>query len=125
MIFVRAGGVVGVVGGALQLQSGVKELQNGKLIGGSFDTVDGVGNAVAGTLIISGKVQAGIGVGAAVAVVEGGKDIFVGIREADTKRTIVGTVKLAAGSAMSVELYTGQPVVIVVGGIAYAWGDHL
>ena len=119
-ILVKIGGGVGVAGGGFQIYGGVQEIREGKVVEGSFDAAGGLGNIATGSLIISGKVAAGTTVGAAVAIVDGGKDVVVGIRDGDTKRTVVGTVKLAAGSTMSYGIYTGQPVVIVIGGVTYA-----
>jgi hypothetical protein len=112
-------GGVGAVGGGFQMYSGVQEIRDGKIVEGSLDTAGGLGNAATGCLVIFGKAAPGATLGAAVAVVDGAKDIVVGIRDADTKRTVVGAVKLAAGSAMSVGLYTRQPVVVVIGGVTY------
>ena len=119
-VVVKIGGGVGVIGGGFQVFAGVQEIREGKPVEGLFDAAGGLGTVTACSLVISGKVATGTTVGAVVAVVDAGKDIVEGIRDGDTKRTVVGTVKFAAISATSAGFYTGQPVFVVIGGVTYA-----
>ena len=113
------GGIVGIGGGVLQVRNGVNQIEKGYLVDGSFDTIGGVGNVVGGSLIVFGKGAAGASVGAWTASFDGLKDVVAGVRETDTGRTVLGSVKIGAGSTMTYGLYTAQPVVIAAGGLTY------
>jgi hypothetical protein len=55
----------------------------------------------------------------ATAFIDGGADLYKGITQTNTDRIVIGGVKCAAASAMTVGLATGQPVIIVAGTVVY------
>jgi ppGpp synthetase/RelA/SpoT-type nucleotidyltranferase len=113
-------GVLGVAGGTLQTVNGVNTLASGG------DTVEGVADVGAGgttvassVALMGGRVALGTATGGAVAVIDGAKDVYTGIRDGDVEKTAVGTVKAGAGTAMIAGVATANPILIAGGAIAY------
>jgi len=115
-VIVKVGGAAGVAGGAVQLANGIKEIKDGKAVEGGFDTTKAAGTAIASTMIVLGRVVEGSTIGSGMAVLDGGKDVCLGIMHGNNEQTVIGTIKMASGGAMC----TGQPVLVVIGGVTYA-----
>lgn len=112
-------GALGVVGGGFQAANGVQELRDGKLVEGGANVTAGAGSMVSGAALMTGRVALGTTTGGAVAVVDGAKDIYVGIRDGNVEKAATGGVKTAAGGAMIAGVATANPVLIAGGAIAY------
>lgn len=122
-----------VLAGGLEIAHGISELRHGETVLGSFDvaggaagvtggaaaTVNAFGLATAPATAAALGTVAGVGFGA-VAVIDGAKTIYQGIKEKDTEKTVVGGVKTAAGGAMIAGVCTANPVLIVGGAATYA-----
>lgn len=115
----KALGVAGVVGGAFQTADGVNELRNGKYVEGGADVTAGTGSIVSSAALMAGRVGLGTTTGGAVAVVDGAKDIYVGIRDGNVEKGVTGAVKSGAGAAMIAGVATANPVLIAGGAVAY------
>jgi hypothetical protein len=116
----KGAGALGVVGGGFQVAEGVNQIKNGgDKVEGTANVGIGTGNIVAGTAMVAGRVALGTTTGGAVAVADGVKDIYVGIRDRNLEKGAVGTVKTAAGGAMLAGVATANPVLIAGGAIAY------
>lgn len=113
-------GVLGVVGGGLQAYGGVNELAEGKTVEGSANVAGGGLNMAAGAAGLAGRFALGGGLGGAAALIDGGKDIYTGIRDHNAEKIGVGGVKSLAGGAMLLGVATGNPVLVVGGGLTYA-----
>lgn len=116
----RGFGVLGVAGGGMQAYDGINTLRSGG------DTVEGLANTGAGTTsivsagaLLTGRVALGTTTGGVVAVVDGGRDIYTGLRDGNTEQTLVGTVKAGAGTAMIAGVATANPLLIAGGAVAY------
>ena len=57
--------------------------------------------------------------GGVVAVIDGAKDVYLGVRDGNVEKTAVGTVKAGAGAAMIAGVATANPILIAGGAIAY------
>jgi hypothetical protein len=68
---------------------------------------------------MTGRVALGTATGGAVAVVDGAKDLYVGIRDKNVEKAATGGVKAGAGTAMLAGVATANPVLIAGGAIAY------
>lgn len=113
-------GALGVVGGVLQTRDGIDRIgKGGDKIEGGADVAAGSGSVVAGTAMIGGRLVLGTATGGAVAVVDGAKDIYTGVRDANAEKIAVGTVKAGAGTAMIAGVATANPLLIAGGAIAY------
>jgi hypothetical protein len=112
-------GVAGVVGGAMQTADGVQELRDGKYVEGGADVVAGGGSIASSAALMAGRVGLGTTTGGAVAVVDGAKDIYVGIRDGNVEKGVTGAVKSGAGAAMIAGVATANPVLIAGGAVAY------
>ena len=113
-------GALGAAGGGLQAHNGVDALVNGgDKIEGVADVGAGTSGVVSGVALMTGRVAIGTGTGGVVAVIDGGKDIYTGVRDADVEKGVVGTVKVSAGSAMIAGVVTVNPVLIAGGAVAY------
>ncbi len=122
-----------VLAGGLELAHGISELKEGKTVLGTLDvaggaagvtggaaaTVNAFGLATAPATAAALGTVAGVGFGA-VAVIDGAKTIYEGIKEKDTEKTVIGGVKTAAGGAMIAGVCTGNPVLVVGGAVTYA-----
>lgn len=115
----RGLGVVGVAGGGLQYYNGLEELRAGKTPEGMADVGGGVTNMAAGGAMIAGRVALGTTLGGAAATGDGLKDIYLGVRDGDVEKGVVGTVKTAAGGAMIAGVATANPVLIAGGAVTY------
>lgn len=115
-VVLKVGGGAGVVGGGFQTVQGVNQIRTGDVLEGSLNVGIGSGNVAAGTMIMLGKTVGGATLGAGMAVADGGKDVCLGLVNGDTGQSVVGTIKMASGAAMC----TGQPVLVVIGGVTYA-----
>ncbi len=116
----RGLGVLGIAGAAMQTRQGIETLRDGD------STVEGVANTGAGTLglvsggaLLTGRVALGTATGGAVAVIDGGRDIYLGVRDADIEKTAVGATKAGAGTAMMVGVATANPLLIAGGAVVY------
>jgi len=122
-----------VLAGGFEVAHGISELREGKTALGAFDVAGGAAGVTGGaaatvnafglasapaTAAALGTV-AGVGFGA-VAVIDGAKTIYQGIKEKDTEKTVIGGVKTAAGGAMIAGVCTANPVLIVGGAVTYA-----
>jgi hypothetical protein len=112
-------GVLGVVGGGFQIAGGIDELKQGKTVEGGADIAAGTGGIVSGAAMIGGRVALGTATGGAVAVIDGAKDVYVGIRDGNVEKAATGGVKAGAGTAMIAGVATANPVLIVGGAVAY------
>ena len=113
-------GVLGVAGGALQTANGVSTLANGgDKVEGVADIGAGTTGVVSGAAMIGGRLALGTTTGGAVAVIDGAKDIYVGVRDGNVEKAAVGAVKSGAGGAMIAGVATANPVLIVGGAVAY------
>lgn len=112
-------GALGVVGGGFQVAEGVGQIKDGDAIEGGANVTAGTGSMVAGGALIAGRVALGTTTGGAVAVVDGAKDIYVGIRDGNVEKAATGGVKTAAGGAMIAGVATANPILIAGGAIAY------
>ncbi len=113
-------GVLGVAGGTLQAVNGVKTLADGG------DKVEGIADVGAGSTTVAssvalmgGRVALGTTTGGAVAVIDGAKDIYTGIRDGNVEKTAVGSVKTGAGAAMIAGVASANPLLIAGGAVAY------
>lgn len=113
-------GVLGVVGGGLQAANGVSTLANGgDKVEGVADVGAGTVGVVSGAAMVGGRLALGTSTGGAVAIIDGAKDIYTGIRDGDAEKAVVGGVKSGAGAAMMAGVATANPVLIAGGAIAY------
>jgi len=112
-------GALGVVGGGFQVAGGIEELKQGKNVEGSADILAGSGSVVSGAALMTGRIALGTTTGGAVAVVDGAKDLYVGVRDGNVEKAATGGVKTAAGGAMIAGVATANPVLIAGGAIAY------
>ena len=112
-------GALGVVGGGFQIAGGIDELKQGKNVEGGADVAAGTGSIVSGAALMTGRVALGTATGGAVAVVDGAKDLYVGIRDKNVEKAATGGVKTAAGGAMIAGVATANPILIAGGAIAY------
>ena len=115
----RGLGGLGVAGGGLQVSQDVQELKDGKIIEGSGNLVSGTASTTAGSLLLFGRAALGTSMGGVAAGVDGGKDIVTGIRDGSLEKTVVGTVKAGAGTAMMTGVATANPPLIAGGAITY------
>ncbi len=113
-------GVLGMVGGGFQTANGVQTLASGgDRVEGAADVTAGTTGIVSGGALMTGRIALGTTTGGAVAVIDGGRDIYTGIRDGNIERTAVGGVKAGAGTAMLAGVATANPVLIAGGAIAY------
>ncbi|MEL7367923.1 MAG: hypothetical protein AAFN74_03350 [Myxococcota bacterium] len=113
-------GVLGVVGGGLQVANGVNTLSNdGDKVEGVADIGAGTAGVVSGAAMVGGRLALGTSTGGAVAIIDGAKDIYTGVRDGDVEKAVVGGVKSGAGTAMMAGVATANPVLIAGGAIAY------
>ena len=116
----RGFGVLGVAGSAHQALQGVNELRTGgDRVVGVADTGAGVTGVASGTALAAGRVALGTATGGAVAVVDGARDVYVGVRDGNAEKTVTGAVKAGAGAAMIAGVATANPVLVAGGAIAY------
>ncbi len=100
-IIEKVGGVAGVVGGGLQIGSGISELEHGKTLDGSLDTASGALTTVGGAALATGvgAVAAPFLFGAGSAV-GGVKNIIDGIHSGNAEKIGVGAAEAAGGGMM-------------------------
>lgn len=116
----RGLGVLDITGSAYQVNHGVHILRSGgDTVEGVADVTAGSTGVISGVALTTGRIAAGTATGGAVAVVDGAKDIYVGVRDANVEQTAVGVVKSDAGTAMIVGVATANPLLIAGGAIAY------
>ena len=116
----RGFGALGVAGGAWQTARGVNELRSGgDRVVGAADVGAGAAGIVSGAALMTGRVALGTGTGGAVAVIDGARDVYVGVRDGNAERAAVGTVKAGAGAAMIAGVATLNPVLVAGGAVAY------
>jgi len=111
--------VAGVVTGPFQIYEGVQEIRDGKLVEGSGNLAGGSANTSASVAMLSGRMLLGTSLLAAGAGIDGGVDLYKGIKTTNTSRIVIGGVKCAAAGTMAAGLATGQPVIVIVGGAVY------
>jgi hypothetical protein len=110
---------VGVIGSVVQFHEGVQELREGKMVEGGGNLAGGAANgtsaiaALAGRAALSGSTMA-IGAG-----IDGGIDLYKGIKEKNGEKTVVGSIKSGAAVAMGVGVAAAQPEVVVPAAIVY------
>ena len=116
----RGLGVLDITGSAYQVNQGVQILRSGgDTVEGVADVTAGSTGVISGVALTTGRIAAGTATGGVVAVVDGAKDIYVGVRDANVEQTAVGVVKSGAGTAMIVGVATANPLLIAGGAIAY------
>ena len=111
--------VAGVVTGPFQIYEGVQEIRDGKLVEGSGNLAGGSANTSASVAMLSGRMLLGTSLLATGAGIDGGVDLYKGIKTTNTSRIVIGGVKCAAAGTMAAGLATGQPVIVIVGGAVY------
>jgi hypothetical protein len=111
--------VAGVVTGPFQIYEGVQEIRDGKLVEGSGNLAGGSANTSASVVMLGGRMVLGTSLLAAGASIDGGIDLYKGIKTTNTARIVMGGVKCAAAGTMTSGLVTGQPVIVIVGGVIY------
>ena len=118
-VSVRGLGVLDVWNGPQDIRRGIADFQNGDPAMGTLNTAHGTAQIASGAASVAGRVALGTATGGALAIVDGARDIYVGVSTGDTERTVVGAVKSSAGTAMVAGLATANPVLVVGGGAAY------
>lgn len=66
-----------------------------------------------------GRVALGTAASGVAATIDGGKDLVVSIRDGNTEKTVLGTIKTGAGAAMMTGVATANPPLIAGGAIDY------
>ena len=113
-------GALGTVGGGLQAWSGADQLwhaHNGtQVLNGGADLTGGLANTVSGVGVLAGAEAVATRFGAAGAVIDGARDVVLGLtsEKCDLERVSLGSLKTAAGVAMAV------PGGALIGGAVYA-----
>jgi hypothetical protein len=110
---------VGLVGSGVQGYEGLQELKQGQTDKASLDIASSVANATSAGAALAGKVVLSGGAMAIGAGIDGGVDLYDGIKNSKPEKTISGTVKSGAAVAMGVGVATGQPEVVVPAVIVY------
>ena len=111
--------VAGAVTGPFQIYEGVQEIRDGKFVVGGGNLAGGSANTGASVAMLGGRMVLGTSLLAAGAGIDGGSDIYKGIKTTNTTRIVIGSVKCAAAGTMTAGLVTGQPVIVIVGGAVY------
>lgn len=112
--------VAGVVTGPIQAYDGVQGIRDGRLVEGSGNLAGGSANTSASVAMLGGRMVLGTSLLAAGAGIDGGTDIYKGIKTSNTSRIVIGGVKCSAAGTMTAGLVTGQPLIVIVGGVVYA-----
>ncbi|MGD8914117.1 MAG: hypothetical protein PVJ68_15430 [Candidatus Thiodiazotropha sp.] len=113
-------GVLGLAGGALQTTNGVNTLTNGgDSIEGSADVGAGSTAVVSSMALLGGRMTLGTATGGVAAIIDGAKDVYIGVRDGSVEKTAVGTIKAGAGTAMIAGIVTANPILIAGGAVAY------
>ena len=111
--------VAGVVAGPFQIYEGVQEICDGKLFEGSGNLAGGSANTSASVAMLGGCMVLGTSLLATGAGIDGGIDLYKGIKNTNTTRIVIGGIKCAAAGTMTAGLVTGQPVIVIVGEVVY------
>jgi len=111
--------VAGAVAGPFQIYEGVHEIREGELVEGSGNLAGGTANTGASAAMLGGRMVLGTSLLAAGAGIDGGIDLYKGIKTTNSTRIAMGGVKCAAAGTMTAGLATGQPVIVIVGGAVY------
>ncbi len=119
-VVVKGLGGLAVLDGANKVHQGFQDIQNGRPIEGALTLAGGASEATGGLAIVVNRFQVAGEAFGAMAVFDGAKDVYVGYRNDNGELVIIGFVKAAAGAAMLAGSATANPVLIVVGGVAYA-----
>jgi ppGpp synthetase/RelA/SpoT-type nucleotidyltranferase len=113
-------GVLGLAGGTLQTANGINTLSNGgDRIEGSADVGAGSTAVVSSVALMGGRMMLGTTTGGAAAIIDGARDVYVGVRDGSVEKTAVGTIKAGAGTAMIAGIATANPILIAGGAVAY------
>lgn len=118
----KASSVLLVADGVLNVDNARKSIRDGKPVEASLYAVQGTLETVAAPLIIKGTVSSLRAAGGAMGVItvaEGARDVYVGCRDGNNELVIVGIVKSAAGTALTVGAATSNPALVVAGAGAY------
>ena len=110
---------VGLLAGGVQAYAGVQELKHGQTGKGVMNTASGAANITSAGAALAGKVALSGAAMTVVAGIDGGHDLYDGIKNNKPEKTISGTVKSSAAVAMGVGVATGQPEVVVPAAIVY------
>ncbi len=110
---------VGIITGPLQIHEGIQEIRAGERVVGSGHVAGGAATVGAAGAALSGATVLCVGLLAAGAGIDGGVDLYQGIQTTNTTRMVIGGVKCVAAGAMAAGLATGQPVLILAGGLVY------
>jgi ppGpp synthetase/RelA/SpoT-type nucleotidyltranferase len=113
-------GVLGLAGGTLQTANGLNTLSNGgDSIEGSADVGAGSTAVVSSMALLGGRMTLGTATGGAAAIIDGAKDVYIGVRDGNVEKTAVGTIKAGSGTAMIAGIATANPILIAGGAVAY------
>ena len=118
-ILPKIGGAAAGAAGAIQVVDGYHNLKNGENAEGAFNLTEGTANLASGGLIVAGRLAAGGALGGATAVLDGGQDVYQGIKQRDHEKVGVGSAKSGGGAMMLGGAATGQPEVVVAGAVVY------
>jgi hypothetical protein len=111
--------MAGLVTGPFQIFEGVQEIRDGKFVVGGGNLAGGGANTGASVAMLGGRMVLGTSLLATGAGIDGGIDIYKGMKKTNTTRIVIGGVKCAAAGTMTAGLVTGQPVIVIVGGVVY------
>jgi len=115
----RGLGVLGLIGGGLTTYGGVQEMRSGEYFTGGLRTSSGLLETGGGIAVIGGRFALGTGLGGAGAVIDGGRDMYLGVRDGDVERGAIGGAKTIGGGLMLAGVASANPVLVVVGGLVY------
>jgi len=119
-ISARGLGVLDIAGSALQVNQGVQTLRsNGDTIKGVVDIGAGSTGVVSGVALATGRIAAGTATGGVVAVLDGTKDLYIGVSDNSAEKIATGMVKAGAGAAMLAGVASANPLLIAGGAVAY------
>lgn len=127
----RVLGGAGVVLSALQVKSGLEQLQRGDTANGAANVGGGTANGASSVLALTGRMSGAMKAGGAGAIIDGVNDLYQGHKSGQTYRALEGGAKTAVGVAMLSGTAAAGPA--AVGYAAYTgtqaglsvkvWGD--
>lgn len=112
-------GVLGTVGGVMQTYGGIKELGEGQTVDGVADVTGGAANTFSGVAGLMGRGILGTYGAGIAAVIDGGRDVYHGVREKNLERGLLGGTKSLGGTLMLTGAATGNPFLIGAGALTY------
>lgn len=103
----------------IQAWQGISDLKESRILEGSANLAGSGLSAGAEVAVLTGRAALSGSLMTATAFINGGVDLYKGITQTNVDRIVIGGVKCAAASAMTVGLAAGQPVIIVAGTVVY------